>query len=253
MEFKELKTEKLAEATAVAEEFASKFRRKGVVGIVFLGGIARGYFDEFSDIDIIIFKKKGTRLGMRREDEIEYKGFKIDYEIANYEDSVRSEWEMEKRWAFSNSKIFYDPEGKIRTLIGRKVHPRNEERKWMIIEGMTQSEWYCNENSESWVYRNDMISAHRSMSLALEYLMKALFGLNNQLLPDEKWLMYQVQRLSFVPERFNEKLKEIILVKDLSRRELQRRRNALNYLWKQMLPRAEKEVGMKFDEFKRLV
>jgi predicted nucleotidyltransferase len=253
MQFGELKPEKLAEATAVAEEFASKFIRKGVVGIVFLGGIARGYFDKFSDIDIIVFKKRRTKFGMKHEDEIKYKGFKIDYEIANYEDSVKLEWEMTKRWAFSDAKIFYDPKGKIRALISKKVHLKNKERKWMIIEGITQSEWYCNDCSESWVYRNDMISAHRSISLALEYLMKALFGLNNQLLPDEKWLMYQAQQLSLQPKGFNEKLEEITLIKEFSTKELQRRRNALNYLWKQMLPIAEKEVGMRFDEFKKLV
>jgi len=253
MQFEELGTERLVEAMAVAKEFASKFKRKGVVGIVFLGGVARGYFDKFSDIDIIIFKRKRVKIGMKREDEIEFKGFKIDYEIISYEDFVKSEWEMEKRWAFSSAKIFYDPEGKIRALINKKVRLKDEEKKWMIVEGMTQSEWYCNYSSEAWVHRNDLISAHYSIDLALKYLMKALFGLNNQLLPDEKWQMYQVQRLKWLPRGFKEKLKEIIFVKDLSIKELQRRRNALNYLWKQMLPKAEKEVGIKFDEFKRLV
>lgn len=50
MEFKEFKTEKLAEAPTVAEEFASKIKRKGVVGIVFLSGIARGYFDKIKKL-----------------------------------------------------------------------------------------------------------------------------------------------------------------------------------------------------------
>jgi predicted nucleotidyltransferase len=45
-----------------------------VVGIVFLGGVARGYFDKLSDIDIIVLKKRSARLGMRREDEVKYRG-----------------------------------------------------------------------------------------------------------------------------------------------------------------------------------
>ena len=113
---------------------------------------------------------------------------------------------MEKRWAFSSAKIFYDPEGKIRALINKKVRLKDEEKKWMIVEGMTQSKWYCNYSSEAWVHRNDLISAHYSIGLALKYLMKALFGLNNQLLPDEKWQMYQVQRLKWLPRGFKEKL-----------------------------------------------
>lgn len=253
MKFEILKREKLDEAIEVAEEFASKFKRKGIVGIVFLGGIAKGYFDEFSDIDIAIFKKKNVKLKMKYKDEIKYKGFTIDYEILDYEDSVKFEWEMGKKWAFSKVKIFYDPEKKIKALIKKKVFLKEKERKWMIIEGMVQSEWYCNEVSESWIYRNDIVSAHFSIDIALKYLMEAIFGLNKQLLPGEKWIMYQVKKLKWLPKRFNEKLKEIILVKEISTKELKKRRNALIFLWEQMLTRAEKEVGMKFDEFEKLI
>ncbi len=253
MRFDRLKADRLAEATAVGEEFASKLKRKGVVEIVFLGGVARGYFDKFSDIDIIVFKRKAARLGVRREDGIQYKGFVIDYEIASYEDKLRREWDMEARWAFSKVKIFHDPEGKVEKLIARKVCLKDRERKWMIIEGVTQSEWYCNEASESWVHRGDVMSAHRSINLALEYLFKALFGLNNQLLPSEKWLMYEAQQLSWLPEGFSRMLRKITLVREVSVGELQKRRSALNYLWRQMLQRAEKETGMKFSEFKKLV
>jgi len=249
----EFESERLASALAVAEEFASRFRREGVVGIVFLGGIARGYFDRFSDIDVIIFKKRGVDLGVRAEYELEYKGFRIDYEIVDYEDMVESEWGMEMRWAFSRARIFYDPEGKIRSLIDGKVRLGDEERRWLIIEGVTQSDWYCNTVSESWIYRGDPVSAHLSIYYALEELVKALFMLNNELLPGGKWRFYMVQRLKWLPRGFNEKLREILLLRDFSVRELERRRSALNHLWRQVLLRAEKEVGMKFSEFRKLV
>ena len=253
MEFEDFRSEKLADALAIAEEFASRFKREGVVGIVFLGGIARGYFDKFSDVDIIVFKRRNVDLGMKTEYELKYKGFVIDYEIVNYEDFVESEWDIERRWAFSKVKIFYDPEGKIKALIDRKVCLKDEEKKWLIIEGVTQSEWYCNVVSESWIYRNDVVSAHYSIFIALDELVKALFMLNNRLLPGSKWRIYLVQRLEWLPEEFNEKLREVLLIKDFSIKELERRRSALNYIWRQILPKAEKEVGMKFNEFKKLV
>ncbi|RLE72839.1 MAG: hypothetical protein DRJ37_01910 [Thermoprotei archaeon] len=253
MEFRNFKSERLASALAVAEEFASRFKREGVIGIVFLGGIARGYFDKFSDIDIIIFKRKNVDLGVKMEGEFEYKGFRIDYEIVDYEDLAELEWSMEMKWAFSMVKIFYDPEEKIKSLIEKKVRLRDEERKWLIIEGVTQSDWYCNTVSESWIYRNDPISAHYSIICALEELVKALFMLNNELLPPSKWRIYLVQSLKWLPEEFNEKLKEVLLVRDFSIEELKRRRESLNYLWRQVLPKAEREVGMKFSEFKKLV
>ena len=134
----------------------------------------------------------------------------------DYEDFVGSEWDMERRWAFSIVKIFYDPKGRIKSLIDEKVCLRDEEKRWLIIEGVTQSEWYCNVVSESWVYRNDIVSAHYCINIALDELIKALFMLNDRLLPAYKWRIYLVQRLGWLPEGFNEKLREVLLVKDFS-------------------------------------
>ena len=49
MDFESFESKRLDSALTIAKKFASKFKREGVVGIVFLGGIARGYFDKFSD------------------------------------------------------------------------------------------------------------------------------------------------------------------------------------------------------------
>ena len=45
-------------ATLVAKEFAQQYKRDDIVGIVFLGAIARGYFDNAADFDIGIFRKQ---------------------------------------------------------------------------------------------------------------------------------------------------------------------------------------------------
>lgn len=253
MSFEKLGNEKINRALDVAVEYASGFKRDGVVGVVFLGAISRGYFDEFSDIDVIIFKKKNVDLGLRSEDEIEFRGFKIDYEITNYEDSIVSDWDMDKRWAYSDARIFYDPDDKIGAMIEEKSRLQNEDGRWMIIEGMTQSEWCCNDLSESWVHRGDVICSHYSLNNGLDELLKALFALNGKLLPPKKWRVYLSRDLERLPNGFTDNLKQMMLIGAISLEELQRRREALKYLWRQMLPIAEKKVGMKFNEFKMLV
>jgi predicted nucleotidyltransferase len=252
MENKHIRADTLAEAKNIAENFAERFKRKGVVGIVFLGAIARGYFNKFSDIDIIIFRRKGEKI-KPIEEEIIYKGFLIDYAVSTYEEQLEEDWSMEARWAFSRAKIFYDPKEKIKDLLNKKVPLKADEKRWLMIEGMTQSEWYSNTDSKSWIYRSDILSAHYSINNALDELLKALFVLNNELIPSEKWKIYFSQNLKWVPKKFSESLKEIILVKDFSVEELRRRKKALNYLWRQILPKAEKEIGMKFNEIAKLV
>ncbi|MGQ4894945.1 MAG: nucleotidyltransferase domain-containing protein [Candidatus Njordarchaeia archaeon] len=81
----------------IAARFVDNFKKEGVIGIVLLGGIARGYADKYSDIDIIVFTERNVDLGIPRESEIsvkvpeeDYKKYginvvTIDYEIIEYD------------------------------------------------------------------------------------------------------------------------------------------------------------------------
>lgn len=51
----------LERATQVAHAFARQYIRDDVAGIVFLGGIARDYFDHAADIDIGLFTEPLAR------------------------------------------------------------------------------------------------------------------------------------------------------------------------------------------------
>jgi len=55
-----------------------------------------------------------------------------------------------------------------------------------------------------------------------------------------------------LPHGFEEKVKEIYIVKALNQKELQRRKRAFMYLWRQLSPRIEKEVGMSIKEMDKL-
>ena len=221
---------RLAEAKAVAEEFASKFRKKGIVGIVFLGALARGYFDESSDIDIVVFKRKGVRLGVPREREIEYKGFLVDYEMRDYEDELRKPWSMELRWAFSHAVVYYDPRGEVAKLLKRKVPLRERERKQLLGESLRWAVWYGWDFADSWVRRGDLVSAHHCVTVALELLVKALFLLNGQLVPPDKWLLHEAAKLGKLPPNFAQIVREALLTRDFTAEELERRKAAVAQL-----------------------
>ena len=52
----------LERATRVAGEFAQPYAGGDMVGIVFQGAIARGYFDDSADIDIAFFKRRSSEV-----------------------------------------------------------------------------------------------------------------------------------------------------------------------------------------------
>jgi hypothetical protein len=147
----------LEKATKIAEEFAQQFISEDVVGIVFLGAIVRGYFDNFADIDIAIFKKVGTEFPIT-EKFLKIEGMEVQIWLSDYESEISNSWDMARRWTYSQSKIFFDPQEKIARLISEKVPLAPDERKWLLMSGLTLSEWYINGLTKLWVERGNIIT-----------------------------------------------------------------------------------------------
>jgi len=239
----------LREARRIAEALADKYIAKGAIGAVFLGALARGYFDKFSDIDVVIIKSKKSKIPNERKDYFNKEGFELDYWVVNYEDLLAKKWEMEARWAYTQCLIYHDTNDRIKKLLKQKVPLKKKEKNWLLIEGTTQSEWYIRELTNSWTERGDVASAHSMINYGIDHFLNALFIFNNQLIPAQKWKFYWAQRLHWLPKNFVKKIKEVYQTNNFNRAELESRRRAFMYLWNQLLPKVEREVGMKFKEF----
>jgi hypothetical protein len=124
-----------------ATEYAARFVRDDVVGIAFLGAIVRGYFDESSDIDI--FTRGESRRDLPPQTQ-HVNGIELHCWVADYNAEAREKWDRGKRRAYSECRIFHDPQGLIRSLIREKVPLRPDEKRWLLLSGITLSEWYIN-------------------------------------------------------------------------------------------------------------
>lgn len=242
----------LAKARQTAQAFAAPLRTEGVVGIVFLGAVARGYFDPAADIDIAIFKRRGADLPLK-DKFYSVDGFEVQVWLSDYEDELTSDWDMARRWTYANAQIDYDPQGAAARLIAEKVPLRAEERKWLVMSGLTLSEWYVNRLTQLWVERGSLTSAHHMVDQGLLYFYDLLFGLNHALVADMKWRLYCVSRLELLPERFAERIQEVMLLRAFTVEELHRRRQAFMGLWEEMKPAAEAAAGMSFAEMLKVV
>lgn len=243
----------LDEALEVARDFVKRFKQPGLVGIVFLGAIARGYFDKYADIDISILKRKNSKMKTIPVEYVQFRGYEIDYAVNNFEDASKTEWTMAGRWAHSRAMIYYDTDGMVRRLIQEKCKLSAKERRWLMIEGTTQSEWYGNDLPKVWVHRKDLLSAHLMFFKAIDYFLDALFALNNSLVPDYKWKLNYSMKLEWLPRDFRKKIKEVLKTSPLNKTELLRRTENFMYLWKQLKPKVEKEVNMNYEKFRKLV
>lgn len=242
----------LEKATNIAEEFVQKYISDDIVGIVFLGAITRGYFDRSADIDIALFKKQASEIPLKNKfykiDDIE-----VQIWLSDYESEVTNLWDMAKRWTYSHGRIYFDPQKKISRLLKEKVPLSSQEKRWLIMSGFTLSEWYANRLTQLWVERGNIISAHHMFDQGINYFFDMLFGLNNELVADMKWRYYCAEQLERLPDNFQERIKNTMILHAFTIDELERRKRVFMEMWGEMKPIVEEEVQMSFDEMLQII
>ncbi len=237
----------LRKAVRIAREFAGPYTRDEVVGIVFLGAIVRGYFDQSADIDIAIFKKRGSEIPLPPQYH-KVEGIEIHCHLADYEDELNTPWEMAKRWAYSEREIVYDPDGKIAELLQQKLPLRPEEKKWLLMSGLSLSEWYINRLSLLWVERGNLVSAHHMFDEGLSRFFDMLFVLNDALIPAVKWQYYCAERLPRLPAKFRERMQETMTLKAFTLEDIERRRSSFLEMWREMAEIVQTDLHMTYEE-----
>jgi predicted nucleotidyltransferase len=241
----------------IAEELASKIVSfEGVAGVVFIGGLVRGFADKFSDVDVIVFlsgrderlRKKIRELGVDRQRRL---GVDVDLEVHFMGDFRRWKWSEVDRWEFSRAEIVFDPEGEIAKMFGEKLRVRKGFWVKRIVICGEYLEWYCcppkrdmGTVAECWVERGDLVSAHYCLSYAVDLLIRVVYALNREFLPAPKWRIYYSYALKWLPKGYRRLLGEVLLVKSFSVKDFGRRLEAIRKLWRGTLPKIREETGL---------
>ena len=241
----------------VAEGLISKIISfEGVIGIVFIGGLLRGFADKFSDLDIIVFlSKRDERL--RRQisdlglDEQKRLGIDVDLEVHFLEDFKKWKWDEVDKWEFSRAEIVFDPKGEVKKIFRKKSRvPKNFWVKRIVVCG-EYLKWYsCPPReevgtvAESWIERGYLVAAHYCLNYAVDLLLRIVFALNREFLPAPKWRIFYSYGLKWLPENCERLLGEAMLVKSFSAKDFNRRLRAVRELWCGVLPKIREETGL---------
>lgn len=244
----------------VAEELAHNISaNSGVAGIIFIGGLVRGFVDQFSDLDIIVFLKKKDEQLRRKIYDISLSWGKksnidIDLEVHFLEEFKNRDLCEVDKWDFSRAKFYFDPEGEIKDILKKKLAlPR---RLWInsIVVLAVLMKWYCcppkkrvGTIAESWIERGDLVAAHYCLNHAVNMLFRILFALNSDFLPPTKWMISYSHSLKWLPEDYNKLIKEAIMIKTFSEKDFKRRLETIRKLWINVLPKIEEKLGFSSD------
>jgi predicted nucleotidyltransferase len=118
-----------------AQIFADRFAaHEGVVGVLLTGGVARGYADHFSEIDLAVYLRRSTPkrwiqsgLAPYAEGDSCLDGWHVDFDYLCYEDELEAEWDHVKRWDRSYAVVLHDPQDLMRELLAEKAMLTNGE------------------------------------------------------------------------------------------------------------------------------
>jgi len=244
----------------VAERLASKISScEGVTGIVFIGGLVRGFADKFSDLDITVFlnkrdeelRKKICSLGI---DEERRSGIDIDLEVHFLEDFERRKWDEADRWEFSKAEIVFDLEGEVKKVFGGKLKVPKDFWTKRIVACAEYLRWYCCPTredigtvAESWIERGDLVAAHYCLNYVVDLLRRMVFALNREFLPAPKWRMFYSYTLNWLPKGYSELIREAMSLRSFSVRDFNKRLEAIRKIWWKIVPKIKEETGLTAD------
>ena len=248
----------------IAKRLASKISScEGVAGIAFIGGLVRGFADQYSDLDIVVLlagrdERLRKQLYELASSEAKRYSVDVDMEVHFLEDFRKRKWDEIDRWEFAKAKIVSDPEGALKEILSEKLRLPKSFWTNRVVVYAEYLKWYCcppRENvgtiAESWVIRGDMQSAHYCLNYSVDLMLKMLFALNREHLPAAKWRLFYSRNLKWLPKDYESLVEDAMRIKSYSLGDFKLRLQALRKMWNSILPKIKAETGLTVDQVSR--
>lgn len=212
-----------------------RFIGEGVMGVILDGGLSRGYGDHLSEIDVVVYLDKSHYeqyqngicpfpLGIAMID-----GYLYDIKIMDLQAEMERDYDSVALWDLSYAKVLYDPENEVKTLIQKKLE--NPVRIADAGSLMWEAWWHYKLAGDIWIHRRDILQGHYILNLAIRPLLGALFIVNQEYIPHDKWLIHMSRSLPWIPEHFEARLTGAICTGDLSLQSLEDRQRYIDRIW----------------------
>jgi hypothetical protein len=180
----------------------------GVIGILATGGIGRGFSDEYSDLDLIVYAdEKKVRLIDKyiAVGQLYHKGMHYDTPVESYQKAMRRRspsdyWSQALRWTLENSKILYDTGDRMKTMLAEKVVFPEKERQELMQDNRHWANEIINYMYPTWAVRGQVYNLAQILRHAAEHIILWIYAKNGRFQPYlRKWLFYYLEN-KMVPE-----------------------------------------------------
>ena len=208
---------------------------EGIAGIMLDGGMSREFADALSEIDVVLFlhreqfeqyhnKLTPTALGIAMIDHYLY-----DIKLYCYEEEMEYSYGQVELWDMSYAQILYDPKGELQHLFDVKLKETVEPDS--AGGYLFDAWWHYRLAGDIWIAREDCVQGHLVLNSAIAPLLSALYVINGEYIPHEKWLVHMSRSLAWLPENYEQQLEQLFCVKDFSLESLKARQAVFQQLW----------------------
>lgn len=227
--------EMIQNARKIANEIS---KENGVIGITLSGGLSRGYADNLSEIDLIIYLEDDiynnwiSGLGPIPHSDALWQDCYVDIEFLSFEKEIKEDWDLIKKWDASYNEILFDPMNKIETLLTEKDVLTAQEKLNCLSRAFGKCMYIGNLVILQWIKRGDPLAANQLITNALSSLIDMVFLANDEFPPYEKWALNYSYSLKWLPKDWKTKISEILLTREISIKEAERRHDLFVKLYK---------------------
>jgi len=205
----------------VADRFSdSIIKDPRVEGIAYLGGLARDFADEDSDIDIAVFSSEHLP-ELKLGEQITPEGYDLEIWNIVLGDGFEK-WPDIQKEAYQEGKIIFDKNGKVSEFLKRALTFPDEYRTKRALELIFFIAWhgwiytpFRNKNikgynwilpEDLWFRRGAEKNAYYVSQICVGYLLELLFLINKKWIPDYKWRYLKCLQLSVLPKNAKDSL-----------------------------------------------
>ncbi|MEE9443002.1 MAG: hypothetical protein V3V99_10095 [candidate division Zixibacteria bacterium] len=180
----------------------------GVVGIIATGGIARKFSDDFSDLDFFVYadKSKARQIASYiAVGQLCYKDIHFDIPVLSYQRAMRHKvpsnyWSQVIRWTLKYGEIWYDPDGKVKSLLDKKLIFPESEQKLLLNRYHHRVDEILNYIYSTWEARGYIWNLAHLLRRAAENMILWVYVKNELFQPYvTKWLYFYFEN-NLIPE-----------------------------------------------------
>jgi len=182
-----------------------------VNGIIQVGSSAKGYGDEYSDLDleVVVTEKKYAALVREFQKIIHTEKYDLIYTTIGELQQIKDSDRDEDHWNYENAIILLDRTGNLQGMLN-EITKYNEASRLRRLKRYYSGYWENTLSAYSCLEHKNYIGARVYAAFLTQELIRLLFNINHLWSPSVKWAFKEIHQLKRKPEKIEEQMESLL-------------------------------------------